>query len=150
VVLRCVTCRLCVINRYKFVEKERAEASKEEKEEMSLLLVRPNKTIKNIKHMPLTTEQLLMKMKPEEHGEDFWVLSIVMDDPQFPTYDQRFSFMERYRQAVRSCSAALDSLFREGRKVPELRIGATSVGISCSSVTMTCSTPCAFSAATLV
>jgi hypothetical protein len=57
--------------------------------------------------------KLLIKQKPKRDGENFWVFSVIVDDPDLLTYDQRFTMMGTYEQNVSSCSPILELLFNQ-------------------------------------
>jgi hypothetical protein len=63
----------------------------------------------------------LLKLRVEGE-EDFYVFSLVIDDPDYPTHDQRFAFMGTHEQAARACVAMTHLLFERGLLKNGLRI----------------------------
>jgi hypothetical protein len=63
----------------------------------------------------------MMKLKPVNgHSEDFWVFSIVRDDPALPTYEERVTMFGTYEECVESCVLMVERLVTAG--VPSGRV----------------------------
>jgi hypothetical protein len=55
----------------------------------------------------------MMKLKPCG-GEDFWVLSIVREDPNLPTYEERVTMFGTYEECVKSCAPIVEGMWIAG------------------------------------
>jgi hypothetical protein len=69
---------------------------------------------KKHKHQDDAFYQQLMKMKPLQNEENFWVFSLVVDDANYPTWEQRFSFVGTYEQNVKTCVEMTHTLAESG------------------------------------
>jgi hypothetical protein len=74
--------------------------------------------------MQMSTYELLTKTlgKPNPALEDFWVVSIVIDDPDHPTWEKRFSVMGAHEHCLQSSARLIESHFLEGLPKNGLRI----------------------------
>jgi len=72
-----------------------------------------------LKHDALLKQ--LLKIKPKGK-EDFWLFSLVIDDPNHPTWEQRFAFIGTYEQGARDCVAMTHVLACRGFPKSGIRI----------------------------
>lgn len=63
----------------------------------------------------------LLKRKPKV-ADDLWLISLVIDDPHHPTWEQRFAFVGTYDQAARDCVAMTHVLASTGFPKSGIRI----------------------------
>jgi hypothetical protein len=71
------------------------------------------------------TQTLLKRMlghKPKTGEEDFWVFSIVADDPDTPTWEQRFQVVGTYNQNCHAAARLINIITSAGLPKSGLRI----------------------------
>jgi hypothetical protein len=73
---------------------------------------------------PIDTKALLKRMlgnKPK-HGEDFWVFSVVTDDPDTPTWERRIQVIGTYEQNCKAAAHVIHTIMNLGFPTNGLRI----------------------------
>jgi hypothetical protein len=71
------------------------------------------------------TKTLLKRMlgrKPKTGEEDFWVFSVVTDDPATPTWERRIQVVGTYNQNCQAAARIIDLILRTGVSKRGLRI----------------------------
>lgn len=63
--------------------------------------------------------KMMMRAKPL-NGEDFWVFTILRDDPFAPTWNERTVIMGRYEICVARCAEMMEGLFMIGESKLEV------------------------------
>ena len=77
-----------------------------------------------MKKMKSTLDKLLAPLLRQraDYGEDFWVFSIVTDDPNNPSWEQRYSIIGTYGQNVMACAALINGIAGVGLPKAGIRI----------------------------
>ena len=71
---------------------------------------RPNKRIK-IRKITGSFQNVLDAAFPQQPpGEDFFVFTVLTDDPDIPTHDRGYSIMGRWETATKSLVSMMDSM----------------------------------------
>jgi hypothetical protein len=67
----------------------------------------------------LYIQMIQQKRKGEEN---YWVMSIIMDDPEFPNFDQRITFSGTCEQCAKDCVAMTHVIVERGFPKSGIRI----------------------------